>query len=63
MDPFAIGAQTGFENTWLFVGTYLDAVATECTRLTDVKWVSKLGGADLFTTSHCDSMLEALRVE
>ena len=63
VDFFAIAAQTGFENAWLLFGTYLDAVATECTRLTNAKWTSQLGGADLFTNSHCGSVLEALRVE
>ena len=63
MDFFAIAAQTGFENTWLMFGTYLDAVSTECTRLTNAKWTGKLGAADLFTQSHCDSVVEALRVE
>ncbi len=62
VDFFAIGGQTGFENTWL-LGTYLDAVATECTRLTEAKWTGKLGAVDLFTKSHCESVLEALRVE
>ena len=63
VDFFAIAAETGFENTWLLFGTYLDAVATECTRLTNDKWTAKLGGADLFTRSHCDSVVEALRIE
>ena len=58
-----MAAETGFENTWLLFGTYLDAVASECTRLTNAKWTTKLGAADLFTKSHCESVLEALRVE
>ena len=63
VDFFAVAAETGFENTWLLFGTYLDAVAAECTRLTTDKWTDKLGAADLFTRSHCDSVVEALRVE
>ena len=63
VDFMAIAAQTGFENTWLLFGTYLEAVSAECARLTNDKWVSMLGGADPFTQSHCDSVVEALRVE
>ncbi len=63
VDFMAIAAQTGFENPWLLIGTFIDEVTAECTRLTEAKWVGKLGGADLFTKSHCDTMTEALRIE
>ena len=63
IDFFAIGAQTGFENTWLLIGTYLDAVVTECTRLTSAKWTGKLGAADLFTKGHCGTVVAALRLD
>ncbi|MFQ6026346.1 MAG: SMP-30/gluconolactonase/LRE family protein [Dehalococcoidia bacterium] len=63
VDFMGIAQQTGFQNLWLLFGTYLDAVAEECNDLTLEKWESRLGGADLFTASHCARLLEALRIQ
>ena len=60
VDFMAIAQQTGFENPWLLFGTYLGAVEEECADLTLEKWDGLLGGADLFTASHCARLLESL---
>jgi glyoxylase-like metal-dependent hydrolase (beta-lactamase superfamily II) len=63
VDFLAIAGETGFENSWLFFDTYLDAVAQECTNLTLKKWLGELGGVDIFTFSHCSVVVESLRVD
>ena len=63
VDFFGVAEETGFENPWLLFGTYLDRVGQECASLTHAKWSGVLGGADLFTESHCGTLVEALRVE
>jgi len=63
VDFFTIAQETGFENKWLLFDTYLNAVAQECTDLTLQKWTSRLGGADVFTFSHCETIIESLRID
>ena len=63
VDFMTIAQQTGFENPWLMFGTYLGAVEEECADLTLEKWGELLGGADLFTASHCARLLESLRID
>jgi glyoxylase-like metal-dependent hydrolase (beta-lactamase superfamily II) len=63
VDFFAIAEQTGFENQWLLFDTYLDAVAQNCAEKTVPEWSGQLGGADIFTFSHCYAALESLRIE
>ena len=62
IDFSAIVEQTGFENLWLLFDTYLGAVAQECADLTLEKWTDRLGGADIFTESHCFRLMESLRI-
>ncbi len=62
VDFFSIDQQTGFENLWLLLDTYLDAVTQECTELTLQKWSGRLGGADVFTASLCFRLVESLRL-
>lgn len=63
VDFMAVAEKTGFENPWLLFGTYLDDVAQECVKLTLTKWNDRLGGADLFTASHCARLVESLRID
>lgn len=63
VDFMEVASRTGFANAWLLFGTYLDEVAQECTRLTEAEWVGVLGGADLFTESHCAVVAESLRID
>jgi glyoxylase-like metal-dependent hydrolase (beta-lactamase superfamily II) len=63
VDFGAIAAQTGVDNAWLLFDTYLDAVAADCAERVESEWVGKLGGADVFTESHCAQMAESLRID
>lgn len=63
VDFNAIAGRVGFANPWLLFGTYLSELSAECARLTEPDWVDTLGGADLFTESHCDRMVESLRID
>ena len=55
--------KVGYTNLWLLFDTYLDAVGEECTKLTEEKWVGKLAAVDVFTKSHCDKLVESLRID
>jgi glyoxylase-like metal-dependent hydrolase (beta-lactamase superfamily II) len=63
VDFYAIAKETGFENTALLFDTYLDAVAQKCADLTEPKWVSRLGGVDIWTFDHCHQVIMSLRVD
>jgi len=63
VDFSAIAQETGFENPWLLFDTYLSTVAQECTDLTLPKWTDRLGGADVFSFSHCFKFLHSLRID
>jgi glyoxylase-like metal-dependent hydrolase (beta-lactamase superfamily II) len=62
-DFAAIAEETGFENTWLFFNTYLEAVAQACADLTIEEWGDVLGGVDLNSAGHCDRIIASLRVD
>ncbi len=62
VDFQAVARETGFENLWLLYDRYLDAVTQRCTDLTVPRWVTRLGGADVFTFDHCFSVSESLRI-
>jgi glyoxylase-like metal-dependent hydrolase (beta-lactamase superfamily II) len=55
--------QVGADNPWLFIYTYLHAMAKECSDLTLAKWGGRLGGVDVFTEGHCFRMVESLRID
>lgn len=63
VDFFAVAQETGFENQWLLFDTYLDRVAQHCTDATVPNWVDTLGGVDVFTYSHCWTVMESLRID
>ena len=63
VDFMAIAKETGFENSWLLFDRYLNAVAKACADLTVPKWRGRLGGADVWTQSHCFVMAESLRID
>ena len=59
-----IAKQIGhFENPWLLYSKFTDAVNQKCVDSMLPKWESRLGGADQFTSTHCFTMSEALRVD
>lgn len=63
VDFFAIAQQTGFENPWLLVDTYLDAISKTCADATIPDWVDRLGGVEEFTDDHCFSLYESQRID
>jgi len=63
VDFMEIAGEVGFENPWVLFDTYLNAVEKECTDLTLKNWTDKLGGADVFTSSHCFRLIESLRID
>lgn len=63
VDFMAIGQEVGFQNQWALFEAYLDAVAQHCTDATLETWAGELGGAEVFTFSHCWTMMEAIRVD
>ena len=63
VDFFAIAQQTGFENPWLLVDTYLDAISQTCADATIPDWVDRLGGVEEFTDDHCFSLYESQRID
>jgi hypothetical protein len=63
VDFMAIAKETGFENLSLLFDTYLKAVSQKCADLTTPKWVTKLGGVDVWTGSHCFRVIGALRLD
>lgn len=63
VDFMAIAKDTGFDNSWLLIDRYLDAVAQACADATEPKWVRRLGGADVWTFDHCWIMAESLRID
>jgi glyoxylase-like metal-dependent hydrolase (beta-lactamase superfamily II) len=63
VDFMAIAQEVGFENQWLLFDRYLDAVAQACTDATLPEWQDRLGGAEVWTFSHCWTMAESLRID
>lgn len=63
VDFAAIAQAVGFENPWALFDAYLGEVAATCAEATIPAWQDRLGGADVFTESHCWAMMESLRVD
>jgi len=59
-----IASQVGsFENPWLIVSKYVDAVNTNCVNSMLPKWETRLGGAQEFMWTHCSAMAQSGRVD
>lgn len=63
VDFYAIAKKVGFSNKALLFESYLDAVSNECAKLTEPKWIDKLGGVDVWTKGHCYNVIMAIRVD
>ena len=63
VDFYAIAKKVGYANTSLLFESYLDAVSNECAKLTEPKWIKKLGGVDVWTKDHCYEVIMALRLD
>ena len=50
-------------NRWSLVNAYRDAEAQKCVDDLLPRWRNRLGGAETFMRSHCDSMVEALNID
>ncbi len=59
----AVGQEVGFENPWLVVQIWADAITQQCTDEVVPKWIDRLGGADLFTYDHCWKVSESQRID
>jgi glyoxylase-like metal-dependent hydrolase (beta-lactamase superfamily II) len=57
----SVARTTGVQNSWFLFSSYLSALAQSCTDATLAKWQDKLGGADIFTWSHCNQIMQSLR--
>jgi glyoxylase-like metal-dependent hydrolase (beta-lactamase superfamily II) len=57
----SIARVTGTQNSWFLFSSYLSALAQSCTDATLAKWKDRLGGADIFTWSHCNQIMQSLR--
>ena len=59
-----IASQVGnFDNPWLIFSTYIDAINKQCEDGMLPKWQSRLGGAEIFMSTHCFTMSESGRVD
>ena len=59
-----IASQVGrFDNPWLLFTNYIDAVNENCVQAMLPKWESRLGGAEIFMSTHCFTMSESGRVD
>ena len=63
VDFYAIAGKVGYENTSLLFESYLAAVTQECAKLTEPKWIDKLGGVDVWTKDHCYKVIMAIRLD
>ena len=60
----SIASQVGsFDNPWLLFSKYIDAINKQCEEVMLPKWESKLGGAEIFMSTHCFTMTESGRVD
>lgn len=59
-----IASQVGsFDNPWLLFSKYIDAINKQCADEMIPKWGNRLGGADIFMSTHCFTMSESGRVD
>lgn len=58
-----IAAEVGYDNKWLLVDRYFDALASHCADATTPGWVDRLGGADVWTRENCFAMIQSLRID
>ena len=63
VDYNAIAQKLGYSNPWNLFDTYLSAVDKKCAELTEEKWLGKLAAVDVFTLSHCEKIVESLRID
>jgi len=52
-----------FDNPWLIFSTYINAINKQCEDEMLPKWQTRLGGAEIFMSTHCFTMTESGRVD
>ena len=52
-----------FLNQWELFGEYLGRVAKAAEEIVLDTWLGVLGGAGVFTLSHCESMIDSIRID
>ena len=52
-----------FDNPWLIFSRYIDVINKQCVDEMLPKWQSRLGGAEIFISTHCFTMTESGRVD
>ncbi|KAL7949514.1 Metallo-hydrolase/oxidoreductase [Trichoderma barbatum] len=50
-------------NTWAGFAGYIDTLSEYCYNVTAEKWLGKLGAVDVFTLSHCETLVESSRID
>ncbi len=63
VDYNAVGAEVGYENVFLTVGTWLQRVSQQCATAMEKKWVGRLGAADVWADTHCFAAAQSLRID
>jgi glyoxylase-like metal-dependent hydrolase (beta-lactamase superfamily II) len=58
-----IATKVGFDNPWLLYSEYINAVNKQCEGEMMPKWESRLGGAEVFMSTHCFAMTQSGRVD
>ncbi|KAL6702186.1 Metallo-hydrolase/oxidoreductase [Trichoderma pleuroticola] len=50
-------------NAWASFAGYVDALTEYCANVTTQKWLGKLGAVDVYTSSHCETLVESSRID
>jgi hypothetical protein len=58
-----IASQVGFDNPWLLFSSYIDAINKQSEGEMLPKWETRLGGAEVFMSTHCYAMTQSGRVD
>lgn len=58
-----LGQEIGFEDVWALFGPYTDLISETCAEEVLAEWQNRLGGAETFTESHCNTMQYSIRID
>jgi glyoxylase-like metal-dependent hydrolase (beta-lactamase superfamily II) len=62
-DPTPIYSEVDPTNPWAVFNGYLNAVTEQVTNAVTPRWINRLGGADVYTTSNAYSTVESVRID
>ncbi len=63
VDFGSIAAEVGWDNVYLLVDRYFDALSDHCAASVTPNWAAVLGGADVWTRDNCFAVVQSLRVD